>query len=70
MHGALYVIGMYGRNLKQVYAGTFISSVAFSPDGQFLLIESANTTMQILVVNLSTLAVKRLQAPTCCSPIG
>jgi len=62
----VYLIGSDGRNLQQVYHSDFgsISTIAFSPDGQYLLIQDDDPTgRHIYGVNLSTLEARMLQAP-------
>lgn len=62
----VYVIGRDGRNLLHVYHSNFasINTLAFAPDGNYLLLPDADATGQhIYVVNLSTLETNLLQAP-------
>jgi WD40 repeat protein len=62
----VYIIGRDGRNLQQVYHSAFgsIATIAFSPDGQHLLIQDDDATgRHIYVVSLSTLETHLLQAP-------
>jgi hypothetical protein len=62
----VYIIGRDGRNLQQVYHSDFgsISTIAYSPDGQYLLIQDDDATgRHIYVVDLTTLETKLLQAP-------
>ena len=62
----VYIIDRDGRNLQQVYRSEMgsISTIAFSPDGENLLIQDDDATgRHIYVVNLSTLETKLLQAP-------
>ncbi len=62
----VYIIGRDGRNLQQVYHSAFgsLATVAFSPDGQHLLIQDDDATgRHIYVINLSTLETNMLQAP-------
>jgi len=62
----VYIIGRDGRNLQQVYHSAFgsIATIAFSPDGQHLLIQDDDATgRHIYVVDLSTLETNMLQAP-------
>ena len=57
-----YVINRDGRGLKQVYTGSDVMHLAFSPSGQSLLVEGGNQ-QHIFVVALDTLEVRLLQAP-------
>jgi WD40 repeat protein len=62
----VYIIGRDGRNLQQVYHSAMegITTIAFSPDGQYLLIQDDDPTgRHIYTVNLSTLETRLLQAP-------
>lgn len=62
----VYIIGRDGRNLQQVYRSGYgsINSLAFSPDGKYLLFPDMDATGQhIYTVNLSTLETNLLQAP-------
>jgi len=62
----VYLIDRDGRNLQQVYRSetSSISTIAFSPDGRYLLIQDDDPTgRHIYVVNLSTLESRLLQAP-------
>jgi len=62
----VYLIQSDGRNLQQVYHSDMgsISTIAFSPDGGYLLIQDDDATgRHIFVVNLSTLETNMLQAP-------
>jgi len=61
----VYIIGRDGRNLQQVYHAGYagVNTIAFSPDGQYLLFPDMDATGQhIYVVNLSTLETRLLQA--------
>jgi len=62
----VYIIDRDGRNLQQVYRSEMgsISTIAFSPDGQHLLVQDDDATgRHIYTVNLSTLETRLLQAP-------
>jgi sugar lactone lactonase YvrE len=62
----VYIIGRDGRNLQQVYHAGYgsINTLAFSPDGQYLLFPDMDSTGQhIYVVDLSTLETNLLRAP-------
>ena len=62
----VYTIGSDGLNLQQVYHSVFgsIAAIAFSPEGQHLLIQDDDATgRHIYMVNLSTLEMQLLQAP-------
>jgi len=62
----VFVIGRDGRDMKNVYQSAFgsISSIAYSPDGGYLLIQDDDATgRHIYTVDLSTLETKMLQAP-------
>jgi len=62
----VFVIGRDGRDMKNVYQSAFgsISTIAYSPDGGYLLIQDDDATgRHIYTVNLSTLETKMLQAP-------
>jgi len=62
----VFVIGRDGRDMKNVYQSAFgsISSIAYSPDGGYLLIQDDDATgRHIYTVNLSTLETRLLQAP-------
>jgi WD40 repeat protein len=62
----VFVIGRDGRNLQQVYRSTVgsITNLAFSPDGNHLLVQDDDATgRHIYVVNLSTLEMHLLQTP-------
>jgi len=63
----VYIIGRDGLNLQQVYHSALgsISTIAYSPDGQYLLIQDDDPTgRHIYVVNLSTLETNMLRAPS------
>ena len=62
----VFVIGRDGRDMKNVYQSAFgsISSISYSPDGDYLLIQDDDATgRHIYTVNLSTLETKILLAP-------
>jgi len=62
----VFIIGRDGRDMKNVYQSAFgsISSIFYSPDGGYLLIQDDDATgRHIYVVNLSTLETHLLQAP-------
>jgi Tol biopolymer transport system component len=60
----VYVVNPDGSGLRQVYSPQDATTVQFSPDGAFLLVEGMDGTGQHLtVVNLSTLEARLLQAP-------
>lgn len=62
----VYVIGRDGRNLQQIYHSSMgsIGSIAYAPDGQYLLIQDDDSTgRHIYVVDLLTLETRLLQAP-------
>jgi len=58
----VYVINRDGRGLKQVYGSAQVQNLAFSPNGQFLLVETGNPG-GLFVVYLSSLQTHLLQAP-------
>ena len=62
----VFIIGRDGRDMKNVYQSAFgsISSISYSPDGGYLLIQDDDATgRHIYAVNLSTLETHLLQAP-------
>ena len=62
----VFVIGRDGRDMKNVYQSAFgsISSISYSPDGGYLLIQDDDATgRHIYTVDLSTLEAHLLQAP-------
>ncbi|MDQ2690994.1 MAG: hypothetical protein M3Y68_03080, partial [Chloroflexota bacterium] len=61
----VYIIDRDGRGLKQVYRGTAVGALIFSPDGRFLLISETDraTGAQLFVVDLETLEQRIVQAP-------
>jgi dipeptidyl aminopeptidase/acylaminoacyl peptidase len=60
----VYVVSRDGTGLSEVYRGMLLGMLAFSPDGQSLLVED-NTAAghHIFVVNLATLEQHIIQAP-------
>jgi hypothetical protein len=58
----VYVINRDGRGLKQVYGSAQVQNLAFSSDGQFLLVETVNPA-GLFVVDLTSLQTHLLQAP-------
>ena len=61
----VYVINRNGKGLKQVYKGSTVGAVLFSPDGRYLFIHEASsaTGARLFVVNVDTLEQRILQAP-------
>jgi Tol biopolymer transport system component len=61
----VYVINRNGKGLEQVYQGSTVGAVLFSPDGRYLLIAEASsaTGARLFVVNVDTLEQHILQAP-------
>jgi hypothetical protein len=60
----VYVVNRDGTELSQVYRGTTVGTLAFSPEGGSLLIRDDNAAGQhIFTVNLTTLEQQMLQAP-------
>lgn len=61
----VYIINRNGRGLKQVYRGTTVGAVTFSPDGKFLLISETTspTGGHLFTVDLETLEQRIIQAP-------
>lgn len=61
----VYIIDRDGKGLKQVYRGTTVGSMLFSPDGAYLLIgeTSSATGRRLFVLNLDTLEQRILQGP-------
>jgi Tol biopolymer transport system component len=58
----VYVVGLDGRGLQQVFRGGTAVSIAFSPDGSYLLVEESDS-QHVFVVNLETLESHIIQAP-------
>jgi len=58
----VYTINRDGRGLKQVYGQAQVLNLAFSPNGQFLLVETGNPA-GLFVVDLSSLQTHLLEAP-------
>lgn len=58
----VYTIGRDGRDLTQVYTSSGIQNLHFSPDGNFLLVVDVNNKGPLMIINLSTLAVTRLES--------
>jgi hypothetical protein len=61
----VYVIDRDGKGLKQVYRGTTVGSLMFSPDGAYLLIgeSSSATGRRLFTLSLDTLEQRILQSP-------
>jgi len=61
----VYVINRNGKGLQQVYKGVIVSSILFSPDGKYLLINEASSATggRLFVVNLTTLEQSLIQSP-------
>jgi Tol biopolymer transport system component len=61
----VYVINRDGTGLQQVYKGVIVSSILFSPDGKYLLINesSSATGSRLYVVNLATLEQRLIESP-------
>jgi hypothetical protein len=61
----VYVIDRNGKGLKQVYKGSTVGAVLFSPDGKNLIINetSSATGGRLFVVNLDTLEQRLIQSP-------
>ncbi len=62
---SVYVVGRDGGGLVQVYQGTTIGLLQFSPDGKFVLVEETTspTGGHLFAVNLETLEQHILSAP-------
>jgi Tol biopolymer transport system component len=58
----VYEINRDGRGLKQVYGSAQVQTLAFSPNGQFLLVETA-VPAGLFEVDLTSLQTHLLQAP-------
>jgi WD40 repeat protein len=61
----VYIIGRDGQDMQQVYRSELgrISTIAFSPDGHYLLVQDDDVSgRHIFVVNLSNLEIELLQA--------
>jgi Tol biopolymer transport system component len=61
----VYIINRNGKGLKQVYQGSTVGAVLFSPDGRYLLIAEASsaTGARLFLVNVDTLEQRLLQSP-------
>lgn len=61
----VFIIDRDGKGLKQVYRGTSVGAVMFSPDGGHLLINetSSATGRRLFTVSLETLEQRILQSP-------
>jgi hypothetical protein len=60
----VYIIRRDGRELAQVYHGGGVHSLAFSPDGQYLLVEDMDVSgFHLYVVDRQTYQYHILQAP-------
>lgn len=61
----VYMIGSDGRGMAQVYKGTTVGRILFSPDGRYLLVEETTspTGGHLFSINLETLEQKILSAP-------
>jgi hypothetical protein len=60
----IYVINSDGRNLRQVYTSATDTQFVFSPDGNYLLVQTIDGTGEHLYsINLSTLEAHLVQAP-------
>jgi hypothetical protein len=62
---SVYVIDRGGKGLQQVYKGTTVGNLLFSPDGKYLLVNeiSSPTGVSLFTVNLNTLEQRILQSP-------
>ena len=61
---SVYVIDSDGRNLRQVYTSATDTQFVFSPDGQYLLVQTIDGTGEHLYsINLSSLVAHLVQAP-------
>lgn len=61
----VYVIGRDGQGMAQVYKGTTVGRILFSPDGKYLLVEETTSATggHLFSINLDTLEQKMLAAP-------
>ncbi|MBI5838481.1 MAG: PD40 domain-containing protein [Chloroflexi bacterium] len=61
----VYVIGRDGRGMTQVYKGTTVGRILFSPDGKYLLVEETTSATggHLFAINLETLEQKIISAP-------
>jgi hypothetical protein len=61
---SVYTIDSDGRNLRQVYTSATDTQFIFSPDGNYLIVETIDGTGEHLYsIRLSTLVVHLIQAP-------
>lgn len=61
----IYVIDRDGGTMQQVYRGTTVGAVLFSPDGRYILVNetSSSTGGRLFTVNLETFEQRILQSP-------
>jgi DNA-binding CsgD family transcriptional regulator len=60
----VFIVSHDGTGLSEVYRGTALGALAFSPDGQSLLVEDSTPAgHHVFVVDLTTLQQHLLQAP-------
>jgi Tol biopolymer transport system component len=61
----VFVVGRDGRGMTQVYKGTTVGRILFSPDGKYLLVEETTSATggHLFVINLDTLEQKMIAAP-------
>ena len=61
----VYVIGRDGHGMAQVYKGTTVGRILFSPDGKYMIVEETTSTTggHLFSINLDTLEQKILSAP-------
>lgn len=61
----VYVIDRNGKGLKQVYKGSTVGAILFSPDGRYILVNesSSPTGGRLFAVDLDTLAQRLIQSP-------